>query len=777
MMALPLLVFSGFILALITPLVARVARRATGWLLALLPLGIVAYLVQQIPAVAAGQPVVEEIVWVPSLGVNLSFYLDGLALLMALLVSGIGALILIYASGYMRDDPAIGRLDAYLLFFMASMLGLVLSDNLFTLFIFWELTSISSYLLIGFKYRYQTSRDAALQALLVTGSGGLAMLAGFVLLALSAESSTISAIIDGNLFDTSSGLYGAILVLILLGAFSKSAQFPFHFWLPNAMEAPTPVSAYLHSATMVKAGIYLLARFTPILGGTTAWTGIVVTIGGITMLLGAYLAWQKRDLKRILAYATISVLGIIVLLLGVGTELAVEAAMVFLLAHALYKGALFMVAGSVDTQTGTRNIDALGGLRTAMPITFFVALVAALSMAGLPPLLGFIGKELEYDALLHVSGVFPILLVIAAVLANALVGVAAGLVAIKPFFGRKPAFQRDPHEAPLSMWIGPLLLAVLGLVFGLVPSLIDETIIAPATASVTRTNEFEHLALWHGLTVPLGLSVLTIGLAVVVYLRRDRLLKVTERTTSGRFGPAYLYEWSLDWMLKSADKITITLQNGNLRFYLNVIIGTAVLLVGGVFLYFALPGPIALNTDSSDISIIAIGLSGMIIVAAIAATLFRSRLAAIAVLGVVGYGIAILFLLFGAPDLAMTQFSVETLTVVVIVLVVWKLPYFEQLTKRGDRAKDVIIAIAVGVLMTLFVLVITAAPLTSQISPDIVADSYLLAKGRNIVNVILVDFRGVDTFGEITVLAVAGIGVFVLTRLRAEKRQRPDDDG
>lgn len=777
MMALPLLVFSGFILALITPLVARVARRATGWLLALLPLGIVAYLVQQIPAVAAGQPVVEEIVWVPSLGVNLSFYLDGLALLMALLVSGIGALILVYASGYMRDDPAIGRLDAYLLFFMASMLGLVLSDNLFTLFIFWELTSISSYLLIGFKYRYQTSRDAALQALLVTGSGGLAMLAGFVLLALSAESSTISAIIDGNLFDTSSGLYGAILVLILLGAFSKSAQFPFHFWLPNAMEAPTPVSAYLHSATMVKAGIYLLARFTPILGGTTAWTGIVVTIGGITMLLGAYFAWQKRDLKRILAYATISVLGIIVLLLGVGTELAVEAAMVFLLAHALYKGALFMVAGSVDTQTGTRNIDALGGLRAAMPITFFVALVAALSMAGLPPLLGFIGKELEYDALLHVSGVFPILLVIAAVLANALVGVAAGLVAIKPFFGRKPAFQRDPHEAPLSMWIGPLLLAVLGLVFGLVPSLIDETIIAPATASVTRTNEFEHLALWHGLTVPLGLSVLTIGLAVVVYLRRDRLLKVTERTTSGRFGPAYLYEWSLDWMLKSADKITITLQNGNLRFYLNVIIGTAVLLVGGVFLYFALPGPIALNTDSSDISIIAIGLSGMIIVAAIAATLFRSRLAAIAVLGVVGYGIAILFLLFGAPDLAMTQFSVETLTVVVIVLVVWKLPYFEQLTKRGDRAKDVVIAVAVGVLMTLFVLVITAVPLTSQISPDIVADSYLLAKGRNIVNVILVDFRGVDTFGEITVLAVAGIGVFVLTRLRAEKRQRPDDDG
>ncbi|MCO5206805.1 MAG: putative monovalent cation/H+ antiporter subunit A [Anaerolineae bacterium] len=775
-MALPLVVFSGFLLALIAAVIARLARRATGWLLALLPLGIFAYLVRLIPAIADGQTVVTEIVWVPSLKVNLTFNLDGLALLMALLVSGIGALILIYTSGYMRDDPGIGRLDAYLLFFMASMLGLVLSDNLFTLFIFWELTSISSYLLIGFKYRYQTSRDAALQALLVTAGGGLAMLAGFVLLSASADSATISTIINDNLFSSSSSMYGAVLILILLGAFAKSAQFPFHFWLPNAMEAPTPVSAYLHSATMVKAGIYLLARFTPILGGTTAWTTIVVSIGGLTMLLGAYLAWQKRDLKRILAYATISVLGTIVLLLGIGTELAVEAAMVFLLAHALYKGALFMVAGSVDKAAGTRNIDGLGGLLAKMPVTFVAALVAGLSMAGLPPLLGFIAKELEYDALLHEVGAYPVLMIVALVAANALVGVAAGLVVIKPFFGRKPILKRDPHESPLSMWLGPLLLAALGLLFGLMPALVDETLIVPATVAVTGATELEHLALWHGLTVPMGLSVLTIGLAVVVYLLRNRLQVMTKRTTSGRFGPAHFYEWSLDWMLRSADKLTLFLQNGNLRVYLNVIIGTAVLLVGSVFLYYTLPD-MTLNTDINDVSVIAAGLSGMIIVAAISATLFRSRLAAIAVLGVIGYSIAILFLLFGAPDLAMTQFSVETLTVVVIVLVIWKLPYFENLTKRGDRIKDVVIAVAAGMLMTLFVLVITATPLTSQITPDIVADSYLIAKGRNVVNVILVDFRGVDTFGEITVLSVAGIGVFVLSRLRSEKRRRPDDDG
>lgn len=775
-MALPLIVFSGFLLALIAAVIARIARRATGWLLALLPLGIFAYLVRLIPAIADGQTVVTEIVWVPSLKVNLTFNLDGLALLMALLVSGIGALILIYTSGYMRDDPGIGRLDTYLLFFMASMLGLVLSDNLFTLFIFWELTSISSYLLIGFKYRYQTSRDAALQALLVTAGGGLAMLAGFVLLSASADSATISTIINDNLFSSSSSMYGAVLILILLGAFAKSAQFPFHFWLLNAMEAPTPVSAYLHSATMVKAGIYLLARFTPILGGTTAWTVIVVSIGGLTMLLGAYLAWQKRDLKRILAYATISVLGTIVLLLGIGSELAVEAAMVFLLAHALYKGALFMVAGSVDKAAGTRNIDGLGGLLAKMPVTFVAALVAGLSMAGLPPLLGFIAKELEYDALLHEAGAYPVLMIVAMVAANALVGVAAGLVVIKPFFGRKPILKRDPHESPLSMWLGPLLLAALGLLFGLMPALVDETLIVPATVAVTGAVEFEHLALWHGLTVPMGLSVLTIGLAVVVYLLRNRLLVMTKRTTSGRFGPAHFYEWSLDWMLRSADKLTLFLQNGNLRVYLNVIIGTAVLLVGSVFLFYTLPD-MTLNTDINDVSVIAAGLSGMIIVAAISATLFRSRLAAIAVLGVIGYSIAILFLLFGAPDLAMTQFSVETLTVVVIVLVIWKLPYFENLTKRGDRIKDVVIAVAAGLLMTLFVLVITATPLTSQITPDIVADSYLIAKGRNVVNVILVDFRGVDTFGEITVLSVAGIGVFVLSRLRSEKRRRPDDDG
>jgi multicomponent Na+:H+ antiporter subunit A len=367
-------------------------NRLTGWMLALLPFGATVYWASLTNAVAAGQTLSVSWPWVPSLGVNLSFYIDGLSLLFALLISGIGALIVIYAGGYLAGHPQLARFYFYILLFMAAMLGLVLCGNLIILFIFWELTSISSYLLIGFDHQRERARKAALQALIVTGAGGLALMAGFILLGHVGGSFELAALLDQGELVRGHGLYFPILLLILAGAFTKSAQMPFHFWLPNAMEAPAPVSAYLHSATMVKAGIYLLARFSPILGGAEAWHYLVTAFGAATMLLGALLAFPQTDLKRILAYTTVSALGTLTLLLGLNTTLATKAAMVFLLVHSLYKGALFMIAGAVDHETGTRDVKLLGNLRRFMPMTTMAASLAALSMAGVPPLSGFWAK-------------------------------------------------------------------------------------------------------------------------------------------------------------------------------------------------------------------------------------------------------------------------------------------------------------------------------------------------------------------------------------------------
>jgi multicomponent Na+:H+ antiporter subunit A len=354
--------------------------------------------------------------------------------------------------------------------------------------------------------------------------------------------------------------------------------------------------------------------------------------------------------------------------------------------------------------------------------------------------------------------------------------VAAGLVVIKPFFGRKTTTKREPHMAPLSMWIGPLILAVAGLLFAVLPRLIDGNLIKPASDSVQHIAEYEKLSLWHGFNVPLLLSVVTIALAVMVYVWRDRLLPTAEKLDGGRIGPERWYEVGLDRFLKSADAITYFLQNGNLRIYLNVIVATAVLLSGGAF-FAATRFVFPINLDIGGVTVLEWVLAIMIVIAAIATTLFRSRMAAITALGAIGYSMALLFLLFGAPDLAMTQFAIETLTVILIVLIIWKLPRFEWLTTPGDRAKDIIIAVAAGALVTLFVLVISAEPFQSRLAPYFAENSYLLAKGHNVVNVILVDFRGFDTLGEITVLSVAAFGVFVLSQLRSEHRKRPDDDG
>ena len=534
------------------------------------------------------------------------------------------------------------------------------------------------------------------------------------------------------------------------------------------MEAPAPVSAYLHSATMVKAGIYLLARLTPVLGGTPLWIGIVVTVGAITMLLGAWLALGQTDLKRILAYSTVSVLGMLTFLLGLGSALAVKAMIVLLLAHALYKGTLFLAAGSVDHETGTRDILKLGGLRRAMPITAAVVALAALSQSGIPPLLGFISKELLYETTLE-GEKFTVLLTGIALITSVLLVAVAAIVALRPFWGSPVNTPQKAHEAPWQMNLGPLILVSLSLLFGLFPGWTGKVLVAPAVSAVMGETSKVKLALWHGITPMLILSLVTIGLGVLIYLFQNTARKFVQRIDFGeRIGPARIYQLSLRGLDRFAGWQTRLIQNGSLPKYIVTVISFALLLIGYTLIRSANWSNLFASW-TGNLRLYEIFFPLIILVATIAVVRSKSRLAAVAALGVVGFGVAMIYVLFGAPDLAMTQFAIETLTVIIFVLVLYRLPRFVAYSQKRTQVRDAVIAGLAGVMMTLLVLIVTSQPLVSRLSPYFSDNSYVLAKGRNIVNVILVDFRGIDTLGEITVLAVAAIGVFALMKLRAEE--------
>jgi multicomponent Na+:H+ antiporter subunit A len=734
--------------------------------------------------------------------VDLSFALDGLSLTFVLLVSGIGALVLIYSGAYLGEQPGGGRFFAYLLLFMGSMLGLVLSDNVITLFVFWELTSISSNLLIGFHHHTETSRASALKALLVTGAGGLLLLAGLLLMMLAAvqlgspleEAGRISALFSVDF--RQHPLYLPILILLLLGAFTKSAQVPFHFWLPAAMAAPTPVSAYLHSATMVKAGVYLLARFHPILGGTIQWETLLIGVGVLTMLVGAIMAAGQRDLKRILAYSTISVLGILTTLLGVGTVLAVEAAVVFLVAHAFYKAALFMVAGNIDHETGIRDVTRLGGLRSLMPVTAIAGILASMSKAGTPPMFGFIGKEALYTAKLDIETI-GLWLIIVAVLANVLLVAMSLVVAIWPFFGSFRQTPKSPHEAPISMLLGPVLLAGLGMFVGLIPGAFDRSMgSAMATAILGFPVEMK-LKLWHGFSresvFVMALSGFTLATGFLLFKKlRPWLTRTLELACrlepwgpgirrawqEGRLrheltcrleplGPTRAYEGLLAGVTRSAQGVTRLIQSGYLRRYILITILAAVALVSYPLLHSIQP---QLSENAWQLRPHEAVVALLILAGAITTVRARYRLTGVAALGVTGLGMALIFVMFGAPDLAITQVMVETLTVILFVLVFYHLPPFVPRSTRRQRFRDLTISIVAGLLMV-FVMLATASIHLEPVLTDFFAQQSLsAAHGRNIVNVILVDFRALDTLGEITVLAVAGFGVYALLRLIASQK-------
>jgi multicomponent Na+:H+ antiporter subunit A len=764
-------VLAGFAVAPVAPFLVR-SGRAAGWILAILPAILFISLAGTVPQIAAGQKLLFQYDWLPELGVSLSLCLDGLSLLFSLLVTGVGALVCLYSPSYLSGHPDLGKFASSLFLFMGSMLGLVLADDLIALFMFWELTSIASYLLIGFDHGREAARKSALQALLVTGLGGLALLAGILLVQQVAGTLQLSAIRDGGVQWADSPLYEAIVLFFLLGIATKSAQVPFHFWLPSAMEAPTPVSTYLHAATMVKAGVYLAARMTPILGDTELWHHSLTVLGATTMAMGAWLALFQTDLKRILAHSTVSALGILILLVGIGTEISLQACMVFLAAHGMYKGALFLAAGIIDHETGTRDVERLGRLGKAMPLTFAATMLAALSSAGIPPFLGYLGKETLYAATLATaaSTFLTALTVLASI---SLVSVAA-IIALRPFLRSEAALPRHPHDPPLEMWLGPLLLGAFGLLSGLAPALLNRLLFAPAVSAVLGKAPETQLALWHGLDLKVLLSLTALLGGGLVFRRWGAV----RRLPSGlfhpvRWGPSRWYEAGIMGLEAFAAAQTRFVQSGHLQRYLLTVIVAA----AGLLAWSLAMGNFGIHDLDlerwTNVRTYEAVIAAVIIMATLIVVKSHSRLEAVVALGVVGYGTALTFLVFSAPDLAMTQFAIETLSVILLVLVLFKLPRYRKISTNRERVRDGLVAVAAGAIMTLLVLIVTSEDRTARLVSYFAENSFLQAKGRNVVNVILVDFRGFDTLGEITVLSIAAIGVYALVRLKP--KQRPED--
>jgi multicomponent Na+:H+ antiporter subunit A len=756
-------VLSGFFLAGLAPIIVRRLGHRAGWLLAVLPAGLTIYFLTLLVGQEPGEGLRVTYAWASNLGVQFSLRADGLSLLFAVLISGIGTLIYIYAGGYFGKKKSTTLFYTWLSVFMAAMLGVVLADNLFMLYVFWELTSLSSFMLIGMEHEREAARGAALQALLVTGAGGLAMLGGLTLLGFAGGSFEISTLLTQRETILAGPYWLPVLILLLAGAFTKSAQFPFHFWLPGAMEAPTPVSAYLHSATMVKAGIYLLARFHILFVGTPVWEYTLLIVGAATMLVGAYLALNHTDLKRILAYSTVSALGTMVVLLSLDASGAVKAAMVYLLAHALYKGALFLIAGIIDHAAGTRNVDELGGLRRAMPITFFITAAAAVSLAGILPALGFVGKELLFETFLEAHSYGLILVGIAVV--TGLVNVAVALIiTIRPFLGSFRAPTEHLHLPEFSLWIGPGVLAALGLLLGLFPAASADIMITSAVTSILHRQYDVVLALWHGINTALILSLVSIFLGSLAYLAWRFWRRVTsplERIL--RFGPQAGYLLFLQAVNGYARFQVGLLQTGYLRHYIIIILTTALGLVSYAFLRW---GGLHLPQEWVLPNFYEVAIAIIILGAAIVAVRSYSRLAAVAALGITGYGVALIFLLFGAPDLAMTQFLIESLTVILFVFAFYHLPHFSRFTPTRVKVAQALFSILVGAMMSALVLSATGLNMFPSISSYFLENAVSLAHGRDIVNVILVDFRSIDTLGEITVLAIAGVGVYALLKLQ-----------
>lgn len=726
-------------------------------------------LLLHIPAIIRGEVITAQIEWLPLIQLNASFRIDGLSLLFGTLILGIGLLIITYARFYLSRFDPVGKFYTYLMLFQGAMMGIVLSDNILLLLIFWELTSLSSFLLIGYWRHLPAGRQGARMALTVTGMGGLAMIAGMTILGQIAGSYEISDILQSKDAIQASDWYLPALILILIGAFTKSAQFPFHFWLPHAMAAPTPVSAYLHSATMVKAGLFLMARLWPVLAGTPEWFWIVATTGLITMLLGAVIALFKDDLKALLAFSTVSHLGLITMLLGFGTRDAAIAAVFHIINHATFKAALFMTAGIVDHETGTRSIARLGGLRKLMPVTFAIGTVAALSMAGIPPLNGFLSKEMMLYETSHLEMARQVFMILATLAALFSVGYSLRFI-FHVFTGpERNDYPLHPHDPGIGMWIGPAFLASLVVLIGLFPNMMVGWLVDASASAVT--GEVEHadislIDLWHGINAAFIMSLIAIGGGALLLGLHKPLLRAWE--TAPRPEAKTIFDAVVMALVRAGRWITDKLNNGSMPRAL-AFFTLASLFAGGFAWYTGRSGPVT----RPMIPIQPVPFIGWVL--ALLATgsmvfFHRVRLLALVLVAIVGLITSIFFAYFSAPDLALTQISVEVVTVILLLLALNFLPK-RTLMETGSprRGWDAFIATLAGVgFGGLTYAILRRGFAFEPISGYMLENSYKLGGGKNVVNVILVDFRGYDTFGEITVLGIAAIAIFALTQTLLE---------
>ncbi|MBM7605446.1 multicomponent Na+:H+ antiporter subunit A [Metabacillus crassostreae] len=790
-------ILSPFLFAILVPFLYKYFRKIhTGWFVLVLPVLLFAYFTQFISSNMNGETIKQTANWIPSLGINFTAYIDGLGLLFALLITGIGALVILYSIYYLsKEKEQLNTFYVYLLMFMGAMLGVVLSDNLIVLYTFWEFTSLSSFLLIGYWYKREKSRYGAQKSMLITIFGGLLMLGGFIMLYMMTNTFSIREIIEKVPEISQHELFIPALVLILFGAFTKSAQFPFYIWLPDAMEAPTPVSAYLHSATMVKAGIYIVARFSPVFAGTPEWFWIVSAFGIFTMFWGSFNAVKQTDLKSILAFSTVSQLGMIMSMLGVGSAaLAIDsidnsvytvatlAAVFHLINHATFKGSLFMVVGIVDHETGTRDIRKLGGLMSFMPITFTISIIGAFSMAGLPPFNGFLSKEMFFTSMIRIleMDVFNLetlglLFPIIAWIGSIFTFIYSMVLVFKTFTGKyqPEKLEKKPHEAPIGMLISPIILASLVIIFFFFPNILAYTIIEPAMASIIPgllgdENHFHvHIYAWHGFSIELFMTLGVIALGVLGYffLRKWRGVYnlVPEKLALNKGYDAALY--TLD---KSTFKITRFYMTGFIRDYLAIIFTFFILILGTTLILtdgfsFSLKG-------TAPIGIYEAVLAVVMVIGTITVLFAKSRLTAIIALGSVGYSLSLFFVVFRAPDLALTQLLVETVSVALFLLCFYHLPEFKKKEKKLNfKLTNLIISLGVGAIVTLIALSANSQRVSETISTYFIENSYKLAGGKNMVNVILVDFRGFDTLFEIAVLGIAGLGIYSMIRLKVRK--------
>ncbi len=784
--------------AALIPLLYRRLRSVAhlGWFVLFVPFILFLLLARYIPQIAEGKTFIHTYAWIPSFNINFTTYLDGLSMIFGLLITGVGSLVILYSIFYLSTKESLHHFYCYLLLFMGAMLGVVFSDNLMVLYTFWELTSVSSFLLIAFWHHRKASRAGAKKAMTITVFGGLSMLAGFLMLYVASDTFSIREIVANVGVIRDHTLFIPALILILIGAFTKSAQFPFHIWLPDAMEAPTPVSAYLHSATMVKAGIYLVARFSPVFGGEAVWFWLVSVIGLVTLFWGSFNAVRQTDLKALLAFSTVSQLGLIMSLFGLGSvghyygyaadtvlyTQASFAALFHLINHSTFKGALFMMVGIVDHEAGTRDIRRLGGLMALMPITFTIAVIGGFSMAGLPPFNGFLSKEMFFAAVLAIRNVeafsisdLGLLFPIVAWVASIFTFVYCLILISRTFFGKLQLDKLDkkPHEAPLGMLLSPIILCVFVVGIFFFPNALGHYILEPAMASIYPTfpssSELTpHIYAWHGINAELLMTLGVIIIGIILF-KTLKSWKPLYRIFPQKYTFTMYYNHMIDFSENSSAKLTNRYMTGNLTHYFVYIYVFFVALIAG---YFIWSDAAAFNfAKDSTIESYELILVFVMMFAAVWMIFANGRVTAMLLNGVLGYSIAFFFVIFRAPDLALTQLVVESVTTALFLLCFKYLPdLMPEAARKKMQWTKVIISIFVGATVTLVGLAVVHFDRFESVATYF-NDSYELAGGSNIVNTILGDFRAFDTMLEVVALLIAGLGVYTLTKLKPRKEE------